>query len=54
VKEFLRNNPEVADEIEAQIRAALTGGTIQPLVVGAGVAVAAGKNGASDEEEGEF
>ncbi|HYP20704.1 MAG TPA: recombinase RecA [Chloroflexia bacterium] len=54
VKEFLRNNPEVADEIEAQIRSALTGGTVQPLVVGAGVAVAAGKNGASDEEEGEF
>jgi recombination protein RecA len=51
VKEFLRNNPEVADEIEAQIRSALSGNA-QPLVVGAGVA--AGKNGASDDEEGEF
>jgi recombination protein RecA len=52
VKEFLRNNPEVADEIEAQIRGALTNGNAQPLVVGVGVAAA--KNGASDEEEGEF
>ncbi|HEY0070566.1 MAG TPA: recombinase RecA [Chloroflexia bacterium] len=52
VKEFLRNNPEVADEIEAQIRSALTNGNAQPLVVGVGAA--AGKNGASDEEEGEF
>ncbi|MDQ3704247.1 MAG: recombinase RecA [Chloroflexota bacterium] len=50
VKEFLRNNPEVADEIEAQIRSALSGSNAQPLAVGVG----AGKNGASDEEEGEF
>ncbi|MDQ3930849.1 MAG: recombinase RecA [Chloroflexota bacterium] len=50
VKEFLRGNPEVADEIEAQIRAALTNSNAQPLAVG----VTAGKNGASDDEEGEF
>src|SRR4028119_2332367 len=50
VKEFLRANPEVADEIEAQIRSALSGSNAQPLAVGVG----AGKNGASDEEEGEF
>ncbi|HEX8599570.1 MAG TPA: recombinase RecA [Chloroflexia bacterium] len=52
VKEFLRGNPEVADEIEAQIRSALSGANAQPLTVGVGVP--AGKNGASDEEEGEF
>ena len=52
VKEFLRGHPEVADEIEAQIRSALSNGNPQPLTVGVGVP--AGKNGASDEEEGEF
>jgi recombination protein RecA len=52
VKEFLRGNPEIADEIEAQIRSTLSSGALQPLAVGVGVAP--GKNGASDEEEGEF
>ncbi len=50
VKEFLRNNPEVADEIEAQIRSTLSNSATQPLAVGVG----AGKNGASDDEESEF
>jgi recombination protein RecA len=52
VKEFLRGHPEIADEIEAQIRSALSNGNPQPLTVGVGVP--AGKNGASDEEEGDF
>jgi len=57
VKEFLRNNPEVADEVEAQIRAAMLGGSSAaqaPVAVGAG----ASRNGKvaakDDEEEGEF
>jgi recombination protein RecA len=53
VKEFLRNNPEVADEVDALIRAAMQNGTNQPLAVG----VTAGKNGAKDaagDEEEEF
>jgi recombination protein RecA len=57
VKEFLRNNPEVADEIEAQIRTSMLGGSgaaQTPVAVGAG----ASRNGKvatkDDEEEGEF
>ena len=59
-KEFLRGNPEIADEIESQIRTSMAN-TAAPLTVGAGVAA---KNGAAaavatkgkddDEEEGEF
>ncbi len=54
VKEFLRNNPEIADEIDTQIRTAMAAGKTTALAIGVG----AGKNGKSaateeteDEEE---
>jgi recombination protein RecA len=54
VKEFLKANPELADEIETQIRTSMAN-TATPIVVG--VAAGAAKNGkaaAEDEEEGAF
>jgi len=53
VKEFLKTNPEMADEIEAQIRGIMAG-TATPIAIG--VAHTNGKNGAADgeEEEGAF
>jgi recombination protein RecA len=56
VKEFLRNNPEVADEIEAQIRSAMLTGKAPPIAVPVG-AVSGSRNGKvakADEDEGEF
>jgi recombination protein RecA len=55
VKDFLKSNPEIADEIEAQIRSAIAAKGSTPIVIG--VTSTAGKNGKSDdeeEEEGEF
>ena len=58
VKEFLKANPEVADEIEAQIRSVMSGSAV-PLTIGA--TAPAARNGSAavataddDEEEGEF
>jgi recombination protein RecA len=56
VKEFLKGNPELADEIESQIRSAMAG-TAMPIAVG--VTAAASRNGKAaaadeEEEEGEF
>ena len=58
VKEFLKANPEVADEIEAEIRSVMSGASA-PLAIGATVAASRnGKGGTAvaddDEEEGEF
>jgi recombination protein RecA len=57
VKEFLKGNPELADEIEAQIRSVMAG-TATPVTIGVtatpsrnGKAAAAGDE---EEEEGEF
>jgi len=55
-KEYLRNNPEMALEIESLIRASMAN-TAAPLTIGAAPATAgvAATNGASDdEEEGAF
>ncbi len=58
VKEFLRNNPEIADEIETQIRAAMLTGkaTPPPAPVAAGVGAGSrnGKAAKEDEEEEGF
>jgi recombination protein RecA len=57
VKDFLKANPELADEIEAQIRAQMAGAKA-PLTIGATGTVA--RNGAmeaagvADEDEAEF
>ncbi len=57
VKEFLKANPEIADEIEVQIRASIAAGTPTPLTIGA---TANGKNGKGavaavvEEEEAAF
>jgi recombination protein RecA len=55
VKDFLKGNPELADEIEAQIRAAMAG-TATPIAVG--VTAAPSRNGKAaeedEEEDGEF
>jgi recombination protein RecA len=52
VKEFLKANPEMADEIEAQIRGIMSG-TAAPIAIG--VAHTNGKVAAGEEEEeGEF
>jgi len=60
VKEYLRANPEMADEIEAQIRSAMAG-TAAPITVGvtAGVTAAPSTNGKAaagdeDDEDEEF
>src|SRR5919205_1343121 len=56
VKEFLKGNPELADEIEAQIRSAMAG-TAAPIAIGttATAAAVASKNGkADDADEEEF
>src|SRR5436190_16710979 len=60
VKEFLKGNPELADEIEALIRTAMAG-TATPIAIGTSAtatttAAVASKNGKADdeEEEGEF
>lgn len=58
VKEFLKANPEVTDEIEAQIRSVMSGASA-PLVIGATVPASRnGKGGTAvadeEEEEGEF
>ncbi len=56
VKEFLKSNPEVADEIEAQIRSVMANGSV-PVAVGA---TAASRNGkaapvaADSDDEEEF
>jgi recombination protein RecA len=55
VKDFLKSNPEITDEIEAQIRSAIAAKGSTPIVIG--VTSTAAKNGKSDdedEEEGEF
>jgi recombination protein RecA len=54
VKDFLKANPEIADEIEAQIRSAIAAKGSTVLAIG--VTSTAGKNGKADEdeEEGEF
>jgi recombination protein RecA len=55
VKDFLKGNPELADEIEAQIRSAIAGGGPAPIAIGA--TAAASRNGASagdEEDEEEF
>src|SRR5690349_1372217 len=49
VKEFLKANPELADEIEAQIRSIMAG-TSAPIAI---AATAPSRNGASDEEDDE-
>jgi recombination protein RecA len=52
VKEFLKNNPEIADEIEAQIRSSIANSGAAPLAL----AVTGAKNGrpaAKDDEEEE-
>jgi recombination protein RecA len=54
VKDFLKSNPEITDEIEAQIRSAIAAkGT---TVIAIGVTSTAAKNGKADDEdeEGEF
>jgi recombination protein RecA len=58
VKEFLKANPEVSDEIEAEIRSVMSGASA-PLVIGATAPASRnGKGGTAvadeDEEEGEF
>ncbi|HKP51165.1 MAG TPA: recombinase RecA [Chloroflexia bacterium] len=54
VKEFLRNNPEIADEIDAQIRASmLSGKAAVPVGVGAASPSRNGKV-SEEEDEGEF
>ncbi|MEO6458377.1 MAG: recombinase RecA [Chloroflexia bacterium] len=58
VKEFLKANPEVTAEIEAQIRSVMSGASA-PLVIGAPVPASRnGKGGTAvadeEEEEGEF
>ena len=58
VKEFLKANPEVMDEIEGQIRTAMAGASV-PLVIGAtSPASVNGKGGTAvaneDDDEGEF
>jgi len=58
VKEYLKANPEMADEIEAQIRSVMSGAST-PLVIGATAPAARnGKGGTAvaeeDGEEGEF
>src|SRR2546423_4663639 len=54
-KDYLRTNPEMVNEIEAQIRTAMQG-TAAPIAIGVTAAAAAPSlNGkATDEEEGEF
>jgi recombination protein RecA len=55
VKDFLKGNPELADEIEAQIRATIAGGGPAPIAIGA--TAGPSRNGASagdEEEEEEF
>ena len=57
VKEFLRNNPEVADEVEAQIRSAMLSGSSgaqTPVAAGAGASRNGKVTAKDDEEEGEF
>jgi recombination protein RecA len=59
VKEYLKANPELADEIEAQIRTQMAN-TAPPLEIGTGAAVKAPRNGkvavaaGTAEEEAEF
>jgi recombination protein RecA len=54
-KEFLKANPEMVDEIDAQVRASLSGAAA-PITIGATAASTNGKGAAAatDEEEGEF
>ena len=55
VKEFLKANPEVADEIEAQIRSAIASKGAAPLAIGVTSGpLSNGKSDDEDDEEGDF
>jgi recombination protein RecA len=53
VKEFLKGNPELADEIEAQIRQNIAGATSAPIAIAATAGARNGSAPAAGEEEDE-